>query len=289
MNLRAAHVERLFFNIIMIKFIVSEKENNKPLDRVLKERYPEISRSTLFKLLRKKDVRINGVKTGEIYQVSTGDEIMAYYDVPVHFRVILETKDILAVSKDQGIPVMSDKNGEISLIDQVQKKYGNSCRLCHRIDRNTGGLVIIAKNSETEKTLLEYFKEGKVEKFYYCIVKGKMPAKSQMLTAWHFKDNKKSIVYIYDEKRTGTKEIKTGYTVEKYDPVKDVSYLKVQLFTGRTHQIRAHMAHIGHPVVGDGKYGTLDTKEGLGLKFQALWSGEIKTDLFEVKDPPAYK
>ncbi len=273
----------------MINFTVTEKENNRMLDRVILDRYPSMGRNTLFKLLRKKDIRINGVRTGEILTLKSGDEVMAFYDVPLHFKVIYQSEDILAVSKDQGIPVMSDGNNEISLLDEVQQQFGKQCRLCHRIDRNTGGIVLIAKNPAAEKRMLDYFRDGKVKKFYYCIVRGKMPAKSQVLTAWHFKDNRKSIVYIYNEKKTGTKEIRTGYTVEKYDPLKDVSYLKVQLFTGRTHQIRAHMAHIGHPIVGDGKYGTLDTKKGLGLKYQALWSGEIRTDLFEIKDPPRYK
>ncbi len=273
----------------MIKFIVSEKENGRTLDRVLKDRYPDLSRNTLFKLLRKKDIRINGQKTGENAILNKNDEVIAYYVAPAHFREIYQSENLLCVSKDQGIPVMADSNREVSLIDEVRKQYGNEMYLCHRIDRNTGGIVVIAKNKETEAVLLDYFKNNKVTKYYYCIVKGKMPKDSDILTAWHFKDNKKSVVYIYNEKKPGTKEIKTGYTVEKYDSLKDISYLKVRLYTGRTHQIRAHMAHIGHPIVGDGKYGTPDNKEGLNLKYQALWSGEIKTDLFEVKDPPRYK
>ncbi len=273
----------------MIKFTVSKKENGRKTDRVILSRYPEISRNQLFKLLRKKDIRINGLKISENIQLFTGDEVICYTEIMRHYKVVLEDENVLVVSKNQGIPVQSDSNMETSLLEEVQADFGCFCRLCHRIDRNTGGLVVFAKNDATASKLLQMFRDGKIKKYYSCIVKGRMPEKQAIMTAWHFKDNKKSIVYIYDEKRKGSREIKTGYYVERYDSEKDVSYLKIELFTGRTHQIRAHLAHLGHPIVGDGKYGTMDTKEGLGLRFQALWASEIETDLFKLKDPPRYQ
>lgn len=273
----------------MLQFKVSEKENGRKLDRVIQDRYPEIGRNQLFKLLRKKDIRVNKLKIGENIQLFSGDEVQCYIEIRRHYKTVFESESVLVVSKDQGIPVQSDANMEISLLEEIQKDFGSGCQLCHRIDRNTGGIVVFAKNPTAEAELTQMFREGRVKKYYSCIVKGPMPLKQAVKTAWHFKDHKKSIVYIYDEKRKGAREIKTGYYVERYDPEKDVSYLRVELFTGRTHQIRAHLAHLGHPIVGDGKYGTPDTKEGLGLRFQALWASEIETDLFQVKDPPRFR
>ena len=273
----------------MLKFTVSGKENGRKLDRVIHDRYPEISRNQLYKLLRKKDIRVNGLKTRENLQLFSGDEVQCYMELKRHYKVVFEDENVLIVSKNQGIPVQADSNMETSLLDEVREDFGGFCRLCHRIDRNTGGLVVFAKNDATETELLQLFRAGKVKKYYSCIVRGRMPQKQAVMSAWHFKDNKKSIVYIYDEKHKGAREIKTGYYVEKYDAEKDVSYLRIELFTGRTHQIRAHLAHLGHPIVGDGKYGIMDTKEGLGLRFQALWASEIETDLFTIKDPPRFQ
>lgn len=273
----------------MLQFKVSEKENGRKLDRIIQDRYPEIGRNQLFKLLRKKDIRVNKLKIGKNVPLFSGDEVQCYIEIRRHYKTVFENESVLVVSKDQGIPVQSDANMETSLLEEIQKDFGSGCHLCHRIDRNTGGIVVFAKNPAAETELTQMFRDGRVKKYYSCIVKGFMPLKQAVKTAWHFKDHKKSIVYIYDEKRKGAREIKTGYYVERYDSEKDVSYLRVELFTGRTHQIRAHLAHLGHPIVGDGKYGTPDTKEGLGLRFQALWASEIETDLFKVKDPPRFR
>lgn len=273
----------------MLKFKVSEREDGRRLERILLDRYPEIGRNQIYKLLRKKDIRVNGFKTGENIPLSVGDEVLCYVELKRHYKVIFEDENTLVVSKEQGIPVQSDSNMEISLLEEVQSDFGACCRLCHRIDRNTGGIVVLAKNPEAEAEWLQMFREGRVRKYYSCIVKGRMPNRQAVQTAWHFKDNKKSRVYIYDEKRKGAREIKTGYFVEKYDAVKDISYLRIALYTGRTHQIRAHLAHLGHPVIGDGKYGTPDTRDGLGLRYQALWASEIETDLFKLKDPPRFQ
>ncbi len=273
----------------MVTFTVSEKENGRRLDRVIRERYPEVGRDLLFKLLRKKDIRVNGNRTGENILLFCNDRVSVYVKLARHYRVIYENSDLLVVSKEQGIPVQSDGNLECSLLEEIRADFGENCKLCHRIDRNTGGIVVFAKNSETEAQWLRRFREGQVQKYYSCIVQGKMPEQEAIEAAWLFKDNKKSRVYIYGEKRTGARPIRTGYRVERYDSENNVSYLRVRLYTGRTHQIRAHLAYLGHPIVGDGKYGVLDTKRGLGLRFQALWASEIETELFFLKDPPRFR
>lgn len=271
----------------MVKFTVNKSENGQNIDQVLFTRYPDLSRNLFFKLLRKKDIRINGVKIGQISVVFSGDEVIAYFNEVKHFTVKYEDDNTLIVSKVQGIEVQTGSDSSPALINEIRSAYGNQMLLCHRLDRNTGGLVVIAKNTESEAKWTEAFKESKVRKTYKCLVKGKMPQPTATIKAYHFKDSKKSICYIYDEPRKNTQQIITRYHVEDYDKEKDVSTLTVELITGRTHQIRAHLAHIGHPVLGDGKYG--NPKNSMGLRYQALWSYEIEFGNIKVKDEPVFK
>ncbi len=124
---------------------------------------------------------------------------------------------------------------------------------CHRLDRNTEGLVIFAKNNEALKILLSKFKAKEITKYYKCKVYGILNKKHDILNAYLFKDNKKSIVYVSDENKKGYRPITTEYTVLEENIRENTSILEVILHTGRTHQIRAHLAYINHPIIGDRK------------------------------------
>ena len=147
--------------------------------------------------------------------------------------------------------------------------------LCNRIDRNTGGIVIAAKNAQTLRSMNEEIANGGVEKKYLCAVHGKMKSKHEVMKAYLFKDSKTKTVYVSDTSRPGSKTIVTEYAVLAYAPDNDLSLLEVTLHTGRTHQIRAHMAHIGHVLLGDGKYGVNKDDRRLGWDHQALYSYHV--------------
>ena len=145
---------------------------------------------------------------------------------------------------------------------------------CHRLDRNTTGLVLFAKNEDSLNILLDKFKNHEIRKKYLALVYGIPKVKKARLEAYLFKDNKKSIVYISDNFKTGYSKIITSYSVIKeYD--NNSSLLEVEIETGKTHQIRAHLAHIGYPIIGDGKYGINPVNKDFGFKFQQLKAYEL--------------
>jgi len=284
---------------------ISEKYAGKRIDRVLMDIFPHAPASAIYKALRKKDIKANGARIKDNYMVNTGDKLDIYISdnvldgVPPDagckmnkgFTVVYEDKNILIVNKEQGIPVHPDReqmNGTlIELVQDYLTQKGEYSpgspqsfppALCHRLDRNTGGLVIIAKNNESLKILLAKIKSKEVKKYYLCLVKGKMEKEQAELRAFLTKDEKKSRVFISDKKTKDSQEIITKYKVLSYEKDIDLSRLEIELVTGRTHQIRAHMAYIGHPVIGDGKYGTNAINRPLRAKFQALWAYKIRFD-----------
>lgn len=263
----------------MKKLVVNKKYDNKKLNKFLQDNIPGLSNNLFYKTLRKKDIKVNGERISENINVFENDKILVYIsdkllENTVKLDIFYEDKNILIVNKYAGIEV----TGKSSLTEVIHKQYSNSEFLpmpCHRLDRNTKGLILFAKNSEALDVLLNKFKNHEIEKHYLALVYGIPKDISKTLTAYLFKDSKKSVVYISDEPKKGYSKIITKYSVlEKYS--NNTCLLDVEIETGKTHQIRAHLAHIGFPIIGDGKYGNYELNKKLGYKIQQLTSYKLK-------------
>lgn len=261
--------------------IVSLKYDNKKLNTYLFNMFPDMLSSTFYKALRKKDIKVNDKRVTENIILHTGDKIEVYISDELLFpynssllNVVYEDDNILIINKPENIEVL----GKNSLTSLVQKKYNDNLfpYPCHRLDRNTKGLIIYAKNKESLDILFSKFKNKEIEKHYLSKVYGIPSKKQATLTAYLFKDSKKSKVYISDSFKKGYQKIITSYTVLKTDKKNNFSILDVTLHTGKTHQIRAHLSYIGHPIIGDGKYGINEVNKLFNVKTQELYAYKLK-------------
>ena len=260
----------------MRELIVPAKYDNKKLNTFLFDSFDDLKQSTLYKALRQKDIRINNIRissnetihTNDIVKVYIVDELLFSHN---DFKIIYDDDNILIVDKPTGIEVV----GENSLTSYVQRQYPSSMP-CHRLDRNTYGLVLFAKNDEALQILFDKFKNHEIKKYYKCKVYGIPTPKHAELKAYLFKDSNKSQVYISDLPKKGYREIITEYTVISSNTKENTSVLEVLLHTGRTHQIRAHLAHIGYPIIGDGKYGLNEINKRFNKKTQELCAYKIE-------------
>lgn len=274
----------------MRTFTVSNEDQGKRVDRYIQKKVPELSFPLLSKLFRKRDVKVNGQRVKENYIVAAGDRVDLYMPADLDHRspigieipVIYEDSNILVVNKPQGIPVQ-DATG-IS-VEKILKSTIPACcssavgafpALCHRLDRNTGGLLLLAKNQNALDIILEKFKNREIHKKYHCVVYGCPKKPYGRLEAFLVKNPEKSLVKIYPERVPGSVSIQTNYRI--LETTGELSLLEVELITGRTHQIRAHLARIGHPVLGDGKYGTNSINRNYSVKHQLLWSTSLQFD-----------
>ena len=244
------------YNRNMKKLIVNEKYNGKKLTKFLLDNIPNLSQNLIYKTLRKKDIKINGKRVNDNVTIFFNDEILVYISDNLltpsfNLDIVYEDENILIINKPKNI----ETSGENSLTSIVHKEYSiNNFKPmpCHRLDRNTTGLIIFAKSEDALNILLAKFKKHEIEKHYLALVYGIPKKQHQRIESYLFKDSKKAQVYISDELKKGYQKIVTSYTVlETYN--NNTSLLDVEIETGKTHQIRAHLAHIGYPIIGDRK------------------------------------
>lgn len=244
----------------MITF--TAKKNDKLVKCVL-DNVKGVSFSAVMKLLRNKDVKVNGTRVNKDLKINAGDKVEIYYSPKVE-------EPVSVIYSDENVLIVDKKSGYTSeeIFEYLSKK--EQVYFIHRLDRNTSGVMVFAKNQTAEKELISGFKNRDFIKIYAASVFKKMEKKEDVLTAYLIKDAEKSTVKIYDKKVNGATEIKTGYIVISYDEKSNISRLHVRLYTGKTHQIRAHLAFIGHPIVGDGKYGDNKMNKAVKVKSQIL-------------------
>lgn len=262
----------------MKSFIVDKQIK---LNKFLLDSYNgELSYSTLQKLLRNKDIKVNGKRINKDITLSLNDKVDVYYDG------VKKQLDLKVLFNDCGVLIL-DKPSGITSIDfeaQVKSVY-ESAVLVHRLDRNTSGILLFALDGKAEQELLKTFKNRTIAKFYTAEVYGNVEKDSDILTAYLVKDSDNSLVKIYDTEVKGSELIKTGYEV--IERKENSTVLNVELFTGKTHQIRAHLAHIGHFIIGDGKYGKNAVNETFKAKTQRLTASKVEFHFEKVS--PLYK
>ncbi len=262
----------------MKKLKIEYENDGKKLSTYLTNIFPELNINTFYKALRKKDIKINGKRINDNVVVHYNDDIEVYISDDLLFNnqnnlkidKIYEDNNIVVFNKPVGLEVV----GTFSLTSIMKKQY-NFLEPCHRIDRNTIGLVLFAKNQESLNILIDKFKNLEIEKHYIACCYGKAK-NSDSLEAYLFKDSKKSIVYISDEPKKHYSKIQTSYELIDYNSTKNISLLDVTLHTGKTHQIRAHLAHCSLPIIGDGKYGSYELNKKFKVTTQLLCSYSLQ-------------
>lgn len=227
--------------------------------KTIQRQYPLLPAPAVRDALKKRDIKVNGERVGSNVRLMAGDEVVLYTPAEeTEIPVVYEDNDCLVVNKPAGLNSDDNSRSGFSLIAWARQRgiSGETPELVHRLDNQTSGLMIVAKHGEAALKLKGMLKNHKVIKRYTCLVRGCPQSLSSKKTAWLVKDAENARVAVYSHEVTDGKPIVTEYIVLEEGPV---SRLQVTLHTGRTHQIRAHLAFLGHPVLGDEVYGDRET------------------------------
>ena len=289
----------------MKEISIGKNDAGQRLDRFVGKAVPLLPESLLQKYIRLKRIKLNGKGAKRDTRLSAGDTLQLYINDEFFERpreensylkvgtpklcIVYEDENILLADKKPGVLCHSagvwDYNTLIANIQAYMAQKGEwkpreensfAPALCNRIDRNTGGIVIAAKNAEALRILNDKIRDREIEKYYLCAVQGRPSPAEGRLEDYLFKDAVKNQVYIKQKPEPGAKSAVTEYRVLKTRG--ELSLVECRLLTGRTHQIRAQMAHAGWPLLGDGKYGSARFNREFGEKGQALYSYKLRFD-----------
>ncbi len=299
--------------MLMKELTISKNDANQRLDKFITKAVPKLPLSLMQKYIRTKRIKVNNKRAEKDYRLIEGDSVQLYINdeffdarhesdftkLRTSLDIVYEDENIILINKPKGMLCHDDDKESFNTLANHIKSYlyhkneynpqnENSFvpSLCNRIDRNTQGIVIAAKNAASLRIMNEKIRNREIDKYYICIAHGYFKDKSGILRGYLTKDSVKKEIKVYKNKVAGALSIVTGYKVLKE---KDgLSLVEVKLETGRTHQIRAHFASVGHPLLGDGKYGTNAANRQYALKSQALCSYKLKFNFTSESDILSY-
>jgi len=299
----------------MRELIIKKNDAGQRLDKFITKTL-DLPPSLLYKSIRLKKIKVNRKRAEGNQMLMEGDTVQCFLaeeffekqitenslsSITPHLNIIFEDENLMLLNKRPGISVHEDEQGtKNTLITHIQAylfakgeynpedEQSFAPALCNRIDRNTGGIVICAKTAEALRCINDLIKNREIKKKYLALVHGIPSNKSGKISNWLLKNPDTNTVSVYHSPHRGALEAHSLYRVLKSSRERDMSLVEVELLTGRTHQIRAQFADMGHPLVGDGKYGINRDDKKIGFKFQALYSYKLTFMPKDELSPLAY-